>query len=771
MENIFVEFLPPWIETGLQPAFYDKESGTVLQQTARMYARVNMLIRMFNKLSKNTKEEVERFEKSVNETVADYINRFNELYTYVHDYFDNLDVQEEINNKLDAMLEDGTLQSIISAFLQSSAIWGFDTVADMKVATNLIDGSYTETYGFHSVGDEGGANYKIRTAEVSDVIDESTLIAITGTNLVAELIIGDEMNIAQYGLTGDGETDESDLLNIALKSKGNDYLKLDFNSSKTYLAQQEILIYSNTVIDLQGSTLKSCYNGNAHTDYVVYGNGLRLMSNYEAMTTAGYGAIKNVTICNGTIDGDTSGASIFMIHGLNIHINNIEFKDCCVGTHIIDFGGCKDVFIENCYFNGYLIDVDENYYREMVQFDYAGSGNVPYWGSDPSYQYDNLPCVNFNVNNCEFSKGDGRLYPTSIGGHNNHNLPFEDIKITNCTFDDTDFTCIRLPKVKNVIIKDNIFNCNKLTKNRNCIYNRQTQALTSFDIVPTENVTIEGNVFNIHRCTAILSQGFTYTDAYDVTQTVNYKNINIVGNTCTGRYDSENTQDVTFVACAYTDLSIRDNYVNKCKYVVLKVSGSTLATVELVNNRMYDCYDFLHSVAADTHPEVVTYQSNNIWTDSRGTININNFKIKVSLAEIVTSAELDYTKVPLSVTDNPFVDILSEATYSVKLPIFLKRFKVSGKVYYMSHDSTTPNKLARIYLGGASGGMISDLSYGYVPSGATQSIPIGPTVFNQNTFAYNTPKIGVECYMPATDQIGYRFGAYEEMTYIEIEGF
>ena len=106
MENIFVEFLPPWIETGLQPAFYDKESGTSLQQTARMYARVNMLIRMFNKLSKNTKTVVE-----------DYINQFNELHDYVHDYFDNLDVQEEINNKLDAMAEDGTLTTLIKRYI------------------------------------------------------------------------------------------------------------------------------------------------------------------------------------------------------------------------------------------------------------------------------------------------------------------------------------------------------------------------------------------------------------------------------------------------------------------------------------------------------------------------------------------------------------------------------------------------------------------------------------------------------------------------------
>ena len=152
MENIFVEFLPPWIETGLQPAFYDKESGTVLQQTARMYARVNMLIRMFNKLSKNTKT-----------TVEDYINQFNELHDYVHDYFDNLDVQEEINNKLDAMVEAGTLQEIMADYLNASALWCYDTVADMVQATNLIAGSFAKTLGHYSKEDGLGAYYKIDT--------------------------------------------------------------------------------------------------------------------------------------------------------------------------------------------------------------------------------------------------------------------------------------------------------------------------------------------------------------------------------------------------------------------------------------------------------------------------------------------------------------------------------------------------------------------------------------------------------------------------------
>lgn len=106
MQNIFIDILPPWVETGLQPAFYDLESGTVLQQTARMYAKVRELTEAFNTL-----------DSDVTETVNNYIEQFTELHDYVEDYFDNLDVQEEINNKLDAMVEDGTLGDIIEGYL------------------------------------------------------------------------------------------------------------------------------------------------------------------------------------------------------------------------------------------------------------------------------------------------------------------------------------------------------------------------------------------------------------------------------------------------------------------------------------------------------------------------------------------------------------------------------------------------------------------------------------------------------------------------------
>ena len=53
----------------------------------------------------------------VNNTKDTLEDAFNELNDYVRDYFANLDVQEEINNKLDAMVEDGTLEEIISNYL------------------------------------------------------------------------------------------------------------------------------------------------------------------------------------------------------------------------------------------------------------------------------------------------------------------------------------------------------------------------------------------------------------------------------------------------------------------------------------------------------------------------------------------------------------------------------------------------------------------------------------------------------------------------------
>lgn len=51
------------------------------------------------------------------EAVKELQDKYIELKQYVDDYFENLDVQEEINNKLDEMVEDGTFQQLLENYI------------------------------------------------------------------------------------------------------------------------------------------------------------------------------------------------------------------------------------------------------------------------------------------------------------------------------------------------------------------------------------------------------------------------------------------------------------------------------------------------------------------------------------------------------------------------------------------------------------------------------------------------------------------------------
>lgn len=166
---------------------------------------------------------------------------FKVLYDYVHDYFDNLDVQEEINNKLDQMAKDGTLQEIISDYLDMKAIFAFDNVNDMKLATNLKNGSFAKVLGYYEKNDGGIATYKIRTITNEDIIDESLIIALNNETLIAELIYN-EINPMNFGCYGDGVHNDTIKLQNALNYAKNNNKLFKSTPNKTYLITQPIEI-------------------------------------------------------------------------------------------------------------------------------------------------------------------------------------------------------------------------------------------------------------------------------------------------------------------------------------------------------------------------------------------------------------------------------------------------------------------------------------------------------------------------------------------------
>lgn len=66
---------------------------------------------------------------------------YKKLQGYVNDYFSTLDVQEEINNKLDAMTENGTLSNLISVYVKTSPQYASNTSEMTDKTVLYINGS------------------------------------------------------------------------------------------------------------------------------------------------------------------------------------------------------------------------------------------------------------------------------------------------------------------------------------------------------------------------------------------------------------------------------------------------------------------------------------------------------------------------------------------------------------------------------------------------------------------------------------------------------
>ena len=240
------------------------------------------------------------------QAVEELQNLFVTLTNYINNYFDNLDVQEEINNKLDEMVEDGTLPEIIASYLNSKAIFGFDNVDSMKNATNLINGSYAETLGFYNKNDGGKALYKIRTITNNDVVDEMTIIALYDNTLIAELITDNELNIKQLGGKGDNLTDNLIIFNKAISYCNNNKLAL-YIPSGTYIISDSLTIPSHMTIkgENQENTILT-FNSNGLT-------------------------FNNVNFCNISnifIKGIENTNYGLYFHGLSVH--NVNFENVLV---------------------------------------------------------------------------------------------------------------------------------------------------------------------------------------------------------------------------------------------------------------------------------------------------------------------------------------------------------------------------------------------------------------------------------------------------------
>ena len=186
---------------------------------------------------------------------------------YMDNYFENLDVQEEINNKLDNMAESGELADIIAQYIDLQYVKVFDTVSAMKLGENLVNGDTVLTNGFYSVNDGGGTKYKIRQVTSDDVIDEHFLIALYDNTLVAEIIYeNNTINVLQVGAITDGETDNSSLFQDIIDKCIEKGFTM-FIPSGEYFVNEQLVITDQ--IKIQGQSLSSLWVGSDNSTKII----------------------------------------------------------------------------------------------------------------------------------------------------------------------------------------------------------------------------------------------------------------------------------------------------------------------------------------------------------------------------------------------------------------------------------------------------------------------------------------------------------------------
>lgn len=224
------------------------------------------------------------------------LSEWNRTKEWIEHYFDNLEVQEEVNNTLDEMLASGQFEDIIFNFFQINAI--FNTVAEMKRSTTLQPGQKVSTLGYYSVNDGGGAQYILKTSPDNTKWNEQLT-----DNLYAELISNDISypKMCGYRASNPAETN-------------NSILQFLCNNTKT--------------IDLP--------------DDNIYAIGTITIS-------------KSIKIKNGKVNGGFILNPNMSVK--NVVFDNIFFQSTINNNAAITMGGKRSqhqyIIVNNCYINGY----------------------------------------------------------------------------------------------------------------------------------------------------------------------------------------------------------------------------------------------------------------------------------------------------------------------------------------------------------------------------------------------------------------------------------
>jgi hypothetical protein len=256
------------------------------------------------------------------------------------------------------------------------------------------------------------------------------------------------VNVKKYGVVGDGVTDDTAKINLALASEKN-----LFFPSGTYKTTSRIDLTSNTHIIMSNNAILKRY----HDDVVI--------SNWDT-TSTGYNGQSNITIEGGIIDCNASqfpdvANGISFAHGSDLVVRDLTILNTPQG-HALEITGNKNVLVDNVRFRGYRIDdANADYYVEAIQIEPC---LPPPIGADYTFVYktDFTVTKNVTVRNCTFEASSAYpAHPCGVGAHGvKYDLFYDNIKVINNTFDGQSYWAIRPFKFRHSVITGNVIRNN-----------------------------------------------------------------------------------------------------------------------------------------------------------------------------------------------------------------------------------------------------------------------------------------------------------------------
>ena len=266
-------------------------------------------------------------ENVVEENVTNLANAYTSLYKYVYNFFSELDVQDEVNNKLDEMVEDGTIQSLLLDYLNLINVRYYDTFAEALLDNEIIPvNTYIITSGYEVINDGGASKYLI-TNESSDTTLQF------GEKYAQIQNYNNKINVLGLGIKSSTEIDYTSLLQYLFIYCDNLNCDVEFNEESYYLK----FINATAGIIGNNATLYMGYFNSTATSVLNY---LKDGATYKDLTID---ALRLGSYANVRTD---------IRNKTNITISNIKYKNFidnvtsnAWGLHVRE---CENIKILNC---------------------------------------------------------------------------------------------------------------------------------------------------------------------------------------------------------------------------------------------------------------------------------------------------------------------------------------------------------------------------------------------------------------------------------------